>query len=275
MLEFKKLKNTLMNLNNYLSKEAFDALRTKDYGDVKPFPYLIIDNFLREELAEQILAEFPGEDDAIWWEYNNPLEKKFACDDMRKFPLHIAETIHALNHHYFVEHLQKLTGINDLSSDPYLHGGGLHSTRIGGKLDMHVDYGIHPKLHKERRLNLILYLTPREWKEQWGGELEFWSGGWNETKPYLTKQEVVIPPKFNRAVIFSTGDLSFHGHPNPLQCPQGMSRKSIALYYLSHPREGIMNRERARYVARPNIDPVDQETEEFREERSKIPGKYK
>jgi hypothetical protein len=36
--------------------------------------------------------------------------------------------------------------------------------------------------------------------------------------------------------IFSTTDKSYHGHPDPLQCPEGMSRKSLALYYYSNGR---------------------------------------
>ena len=39
-------------------------------------------------------------------------------------------------------------------------------------------------------------------------------------------------PIFNRIVIFNTNDFTYHGHPNPLQCPQHISRKSIALYYI-------------------------------------------
>ena len=40
-----------------------------------------------------------------------------------------------------------------------------------------------------------------------------------------------ILPLFNRTVIFSTTDTSFHGHPHPLTSPVGMSRKSVSLYY--------------------------------------------
>jgi hypothetical protein len=45
-----------------------------------------------------------------------------------------------------------------------------------------------------------------------------------------------VLPNFNRCVVFSTTDTSFHGHPNPLSCPEGRSRKSMALYYYSNGR---------------------------------------
>jgi hypothetical protein len=47
-----------------------------------------------------------------------------------------------------------------------------------------------------------------------------------------------IEPRGNRVVIFNTESDSFHGHPDPLRCPAGEARKSLALYYFtveSHP----------------------------------------
>jgi hypothetical protein len=32
-------------------------------------------------------------------------------------------------------------------------------------------------------------------------------------------------------VIFETHDKTYHGHPTPLACPVGQSRKSLILYY--------------------------------------------
>ena len=39
------------------------------------------------------------------------------------------------------------------------------------------------------------------------------------------------PPLLNRALIFTTDGRSLHGFPDTLKCPQGQSRKSLALYY--------------------------------------------
>jgi hypothetical protein len=38
-------------------------------------------------------------------------------------------------------------------------------------------------------------------------------------------------PILNRCVIFETSEISFHGHPKPLNAPEGINRKSIATYY--------------------------------------------
>ena len=59
-----------------------------------------------------------------------------------------------------------------------------------------------------------------------------------------------ILPVFNRCVIFNTDEDSYHGLPDPIQCPEGMTRKSIALYYFTE--EKTAPRKRAtNYRARP------------------------
>jgi Rps23 Pro-64 3,4-dihydroxylase Tpa1-like proline 4-hydroxylase len=45
----------------------------------------------------------------------------------------------------------------------------------GSRLEMHLDYSIHPITGKERRVNLIIYMN-KDWKEEWGGELNLWEG---------------------------------------------------------------------------------------------------
>ena len=113
-----------------------------------------------------------------------------------------------------------------LFADSGLNGGGWHIHKQGGKLNTHLDYSLHPKLKLERKLNLIVYLNP-DWNAEWGGALGFW-GNESSSKPGELVKE--IPPKFNRAVIFDTTVNSWHGLPDPLRCPEGQSRKSLAVY---------------------------------------------
>jgi hypothetical protein len=54
---------------------------------------------------------------------------------------------------------QAVTRIGGLESDPHLHGGGLHFHPPGSRLEMHLDYSIHPISKKERRVNLIVYMN--------------------------------------------------------------------------------------------------------------------
>jgi hypothetical protein len=48
--------------------------------------------------------------------------------------------------------------------------------------------------------------------------------------------EARILPVFNRTVVFNTTDFSYHGHPSPLACPEGRSRKSVSFYYYTNGR---------------------------------------
>ena len=52
----------------------------------------------------------------------------------------------------------------------------------------------------------------------------------------MKKCKKKISPNFNKIVVFSTNDYSYHGHPEPVNCPIGTSRKSLALYYFSKGR---------------------------------------
>ena len=256
-----------MNFKDYLNPKVLNNWPqiSNSYQNAKPFNHVVIDNFLKEDLAKELAESFPHFSSEFWYEYNNPIEKKLASDDIRKFPPLFAKVIHSLNSESFLQKVEELTGIKQLFSDPYLHGGGLHCSKRGGKLDIHLDYSIHPKLKLERRINLILYMTPN-WQEEWGGAFEMWNND-------MSQCEQKVLPKFNRVAIFNTDDHSFHGHPDPLTCPQDKSRNSIALYYLTEPRENASPRPRARFFKRPQ-DPDDLELEEFRKKRSEVSGVY-
>jgi Rps23 Pro-64 3,4-dihydroxylase Tpa1-like proline 4-hydroxylase len=264
-----------LTLNDILSFNSISNISNANYNANLPFPHIVIDNFLKDNIAQEINSIFPKQEDSIWYEYSNPIEKKFASDDIRKFPPLIAQTIHLLNSESFLKELINITGIQNLVSDPYLHGGGLHLIKTGGKLDMHLDYSIHPKLELQRRLNLILYMVDKDFKEEWGGELELWKGKHDKTTDEytLTTCEKKVNPKFNRAVLFSTNDYSFHGHPEPLRTPEGVVRKSIALYYLTKLEDDVLKRPRARFIARP-FEVENEELAKFRKERSSVKGIY-
>jgi Rps23 Pro-64 3,4-dihydroxylase Tpa1-like proline 4-hydroxylase len=245
-----------------INKIIDPAVLKDSYLNGSPFPHIVIDNFLNIELCEKLARDFPNHSADFWLKYNNPLEKKLLYNHIDKnMPESIRDVLHYLNADHAINFLEKLTGINNLHSDPFLHGGGMHCTKKGGKLDIHLDYCLHPTLNMERRINLIIYLN-KDWEKSYGGNLELWSQG-------IDSCVQSIEPIFNRAVIFDTGDSSFHGHPEPLNCPDNISRKSLALYYLTEPRMGASTRYKAKFVARPQ-DSRDELIESFRQKRSGI-----
>jgi Rps23 Pro-64 3,4-dihydroxylase Tpa1-like proline 4-hydroxylase len=213
-----------------------------------PFNYCVIDNFLEENLAHKLASEFPEYEDSLWFEYDNPLENKRTCNHWEKFPPTTYSFFATMLGKWHADLLGKLVEAEDLIGDVGLHGGGWHMHKRGGKLNIHQDYSIHPKLGLERKINLILYLS-ENWDSQWGGGLELWSHNHEINKP--NQCEKVIDCKFNRAVIFRTDQFSWHGLPAPISCPEGIFRKSLALYYLSHPSENASPRQRALFAPTP------------------------
>jgi len=210
-----------------------------------PFYYHIIDNFFDIDKAKRIEQEFLEYNCSAWFEYNNQLEIKRTCNNWYYFGPETYKTFAYLNSKEFIFQLQEITGIEKLYPDIGLHGGGLHIHGRGGKLNVHLDYSIHPKLKLQRKLNLIIYMT-EDWNPEWGGNLEFWSHNSKINRP--DKKIVTVDNIFNRAVLFDTTQNSWHGFPKPITCPKNTYRKSLAVYYLTDTPEGTDPRPRALYA---------------------------
>lgn len=213
-----------------------------DYQNAKPFPHGSIDDFIDEDLLNKVLEEFPDLDkkpDQIY--YNNPNEDKHATKGDELFGPNTKKLVDYLNSQEFRDFLNKLTGIKEpLLADPYYEGGGFHQIKKGGFLKIHVDFHKHRKLDLHRRLNLLIYLN-KDWDESYGGHFELWEKD-------MSKCAVKILPIFNRMAMFSTTGDSWHGHPDPLTCPEGRSRKSLALYYYTkeRPEDEVQGKDRGR-----------------------------
>ncbi len=204
----------------------FALEKKSEYLKAEPYPYGVFDSFFIPERIKEILGEFPNLGDKKDLNFNNPNEVKLATQGEYKFLSRTTEFVHFLNSQPFLEFLTNLTGIKGLIPDPYFWGGGFHEIKPGGYLKIHADFNKHPYLNLDRRLNLLVYLN-EDWEESYGGHFELWD---KEMKACVKK----ILPVFDRMVIFSTSDISFHGHPDPLTCPPDRSRKSLALYYYSN-----------------------------------------
>ena len=97
-------------------------------------------------------------------------------------------------------------------------------------------------------MNVIVYLN-RDWKDAWGGAIELWD-------KRMTRCIERVPPLFNHAVIFNTDETSYHGFPDPLTCPPGVTRKSVALYYYTLEHDVVTVPRSTNYQARPSDSPV-------------------
>lgn len=215
------------NLKNLAKKSIAKIVSNKSNYSETPFKHLYINNFFSNEFANSLLDNFPEIDSTDLWEFSNDpeIEVKMRSKWQSEFdiPDTIVDAVRILNSSLFLKAVSKKFDIPKLMPDPYFTGGGLNVTVSGGLLDVHVDGNYHDASGLNRRINAILYLNPG-WEDGWGGEF----GLYNETGDKLIKK---IAPIHNRLVVFDTNDKSFHGLPDPLNFPQGQSRKSIILYY--------------------------------------------
>jgi Rps23 Pro-64 3,4-dihydroxylase Tpa1-like proline 4-hydroxylase len=198
------------------------------YTAANPFPHIVLDNFFDPSLMDGILSEFPAPGQIRWQRFDNAQEIKLASAAESAFGPITRLLLYHLNSITFLDFLSSVTGIDNLIPDPRFEGGGLHQIVRGGKLGIHADFNKHRDYGLDRRINLLLYLN-KNWKEEYGGHLQLWNSD-------MTRCEAKISPLFNRVVVFSTTDFTFHGHPDPLQCPETVTRKSLALYYFSNGR---------------------------------------
>lgn len=213
------------------------------YRAGKPFPHIVLDDFLDPASATQAQQAFPRVQDQGWIHYVHVNEKKHGLNKMDRLPPYLGTVIQKLNSDRFVKWLEKLTGIPGLHADGMLEGGGLHQSQRGGFLNIHADFTVHPhKRNWKRRVNVLVYLN-KDWQTSWGGDLELW-----ERDMSACAQK--IPPLYNRCVIFNTDEDSYHGLPDPIMCPEDETRKSIALYYFTVEKEAPRLRT-TNYRARP------------------------
>jgi 2OG-Fe(II) oxygenase superfamily len=232
---------TLFSYSQWSSKLA---LLASQYLQNHPIPHVLLTDFLPPEVTAAAAREFPAVDTATWthWQHHN--EDKHGMTKLALFPPLLRAVTEELNSPNFLTWLSVLTGIPDLLADGHLDGGGLHQASRGGFLNLHTDFS-HHHYHKNwrRRLNLILYLN-EGWRPEWGGAIELWDSR-------MRNCVVKYPPLINQVLIFNTDERSFHGFPEPLGCPEGVFRKSLALYYYNiDPSEGSRIRS-TNYRARP------------------------
>jgi Rps23 Pro-64 3,4-dihydroxylase Tpa1-like proline 4-hydroxylase len=207
--------------------QAIAQQYAESFKHAKPFRHVYIDNFLPDEIAQQLAAEFPGPSDIPWERGGDRATlqtmHKLGHSNEQHFPPLIRHVMQQFNGSTFIRFMTTLTGQAGLIVDPHFRGCGLHSTGRGGKLMIHADKSRHPNKKVDQVFNMIYFLNPG-WDEAWGGHLELWDSE-------LKQCESRITPTFNRAAFFLTGTNTYHGHPHPLECPENRRRNSLAIYY--------------------------------------------
>lgn len=252
------------HLRQYLNGDLLSPifLSSDEYQSRSPFPYMYQDDFIRFDYAKKLQAEIlsiPIED---WDRYNNPFEQKYTLRDKFNFPPLLKGLFEELMSDKFVEELSELCGY-PLILDKTRNFWGVHKYDRHDKLDIHVDASVHPNSGLKKQITLGIYLSSN-WSKEYGCDLELWEGdnaSSDEAKIY--NKIATVSPIFNRLVIFTCNDYSWHGNPIPTTGPEGSHRIFVTISYLSNNKEYDSKRSKAFFVPRPD-DPIDEKKDKLR-----------
>lgn len=206
------------DLNTTYDPETISA----EYAKGEPTPFYMIDNFLPPWLYNTIINSFDDIPEERYKIFANQYSERRECRNFAEAPL-LQTLANSFNSKLFVDWLEVCTGTESLVPDPHFLGGGFCRSSRNTSLGLHTDFNWNNGLKLNRQKNAILYLN-KDWKEEWNGHLEFWN---NERTECVKK----IAPKPNRLIFWDYGYDLVHGHPEPIECPQAITRDSLILFY--------------------------------------------
>ena len=221
-----------------LDRDA-DAIK-QDFSSDKGIPtkFAAIDELLPDDIARKIADSFPSVEDMRL--LDSFREKKYTSKSLEKFDPLMEDITFALQDERVIRKVEELTGLKDAIGDPHLYAGGLSAMASGHFLNPHIDNSHDGEQENYRVLNLLYYVTP-DWKPENGGNLELWDEG--VTRP------VEIPSLFNRLVLMSTNDKSWHS-VNEVKVDG--RRCCVSNYYFSpHSPNGYETTHVTYFMARP------------------------
>lgn len=191
-----------------------------DYVKSPPYPNIAIDNFLPSE----IISAMKQECNRLEWtrEFTRNGSHMIERHDVDDLPV-ANEVKNAMSSRKFLVWLGEVTGHHDLIPDPYMVGAGYMRCSRGDSLKLHSDFNFNNTLKLYRMLSINIYLN-ENWQSEWNGDLQFWDFERNECK---TKYY----PEAGKAVIFRHHKFGFHGHPEPLRCPEHIYRDGFRMFY--------------------------------------------
>ena len=224
----------------YLNASNAAAL-AEQYSNAQPCKYLVMENFFTQEIANDLFEHFPSIQD-LNVKRKSLNEDKSEDYHFERWHPSFAKIREAVSSKEWYDQLTRITGIKGLHTTTDALGSGVHQGKNGSYVDIHIDVNMNPKLGLWRRINLLVYLN-RDWKPEYGGDLELWN-------KEMTECVVKVPPIFNTAVIFYTDDNSPHGY-RKINIPEGESRKSFYTYFYTKPEEGVSYRD-SKFVSRPD-----------------------
>lgn len=187
-----------------------------------PFPMIVLDDFLPENVAKEMSQECNTIPDQFWTSFTRRGSLMHECVNLEVAPKAF-EFVTQMHSALGMNWLMHVTGIKDMIPDPYIVGAGYSKIPKDNCLKVHTDFNWNDQLKLHRMLSFIVYLNP-EWQSDWGGELKFYD--------FNNQHEIQsIAPKFNRAVFWRYHKRGFHGFNDPVNCPADQTRNTFRLFF--------------------------------------------
>lgn len=200
----------------------------------RPYPHVVIDEFLNTDLLRRLQREFPKYDRAKARNEHGEIGRKALFSSVAQLGSAYAELDRLVQSPRFLALLTGLTGVSSLLSDPEWTGAGAQIDLNGQDLDQHIAFNRHPRTQAHRRLDLIFYLND-EWHEEWGGCLELQAN----PRARAPHNEIVrILPRANRCVLLEISERSWNGFSRIAMPPkQGhIGRRSLSVFFYTKTR---------------------------------------
>ena len=258
--------NSMELINPTLLTPGRVATLREEFATAQPYKHVVLDNFLRPEVAEGLTKNFPPYE-RFNKKYKGLNEYKAEGSNFEDFDPSFARLRDEIKSADFCRWLSEVTGIEELYSVEDALGAGLHQGGDGSFLDVHIDFNIHVDRNIHRRINLLIYFN-KDWKEAYGGGTELWNAD-------MTVCEKTVEPLFNRCLIFETNEISYHGY-DKIRLPEGVTRKSFYAYYYTDLRKDAAKYHDTVFKARPSdsrtkklVTPVKEQIKNFVKARLK------
>lgn len=213
---YSKLYNFISTIEQQYPSQDF----VENHAVQQPVPYTIIDNFLPQDIFDAVVADVKNITN--YTVFSNNTSYRQESRNFAEAPL-LQSLSNSFHSSEMVHWLENISGIEKLIPDPHLRGGGLARVPTDNKLALHTDFNWNDQLMLNRKVNLILYLTPN-WQPEWNGDLELWDF---DKKECLVK----IEPKANRLAFWNYDPRLVHGLSNKLTMPAGVTRDNLIHFY--------------------------------------------
>ena len=210
-----------------------------------PYDIWVIDNFLKEDVLENIIQTWPSYEDENWYTGHamiggkkNILEQGMkGISKIENMPQYTKEVVQYLHSEDFTSKIEKLLGVSGLVPDKAMRWSGMRSMPSGSYQLIHSDARKSPETGLRKEITCLLYLNKGYDKQTNEGCLEIWNND-------MTIRTHEIEPTCNRLVAFLNSDTSYHGVPLVKA-----DRKFITFSILK--QGSTAERSKALFVARP------------------------